>query len=211
MTETEPFPDHFRTIDSRALLCRLTGDDSIILEVRETTPDGGESSMCRPLPDAALPKCLLRLTSNRVQEIQTAFSTGCVRPTPCSHWCPCLGAAHTPRAAQCQGTPVLPTPPSTISRHRSARGWPAYRQQAAAGRLPRGEVSVAYMTPLNVCSPSPQYSPIRPFRVLPQPLPLATLPSPILRCLSRPRDAAQRPRLGHSGGGTLARGARKTL
>ena len=48
----------------------------------------------------ALPKCLLRLTSNRAQEIQTAFSIGCVRPTPCSHWWPCLGAVHTPRAAR---------------------------------------------------------------------------------------------------------------
>jgi len=118
------------------------------------------------------------------------------------------GSPHAPSRAHCQGTPVLPTPPSTISRHRSARGWPAFRQQAAAGRLPRGEVPVVYTTPLNVCSPSPQYSPIRHFRVLPQPLPLATLPSPILRCLSRPRDAAQWPRPGHSGG-VRSRGGRE--
>jgi hypothetical protein len=37
LTETEPFPDHFRTICSRHLLRWLNSDGRIILEVRETT------------------------------------------------------------------------------------------------------------------------------------------------------------------------------
>ena len=49
------------------------------------------------------------------------------------------GGPHAPSRAHCQGTPVLPAPPGTTSRQRSARGWPAYRQQAAVGRLLRGE------------------------------------------------------------------------
>ena len=66
--------------------------------------------------------------------------------------------------------------------------------------------------------------PPRRSRGLPQTLPLATLPYPILRHLSRPRGAARRLALGRSGGaaprrgregtpvgGTLAWGVRKVL
>jgi hypothetical protein len=65
-------------------------------------------------------------------------------PAACVHpllpLVPALGGGpHAPSRAHCQGTPVLPVPPGTTSRDRSARGWPAYRQQAAAVRLLRGE------------------------------------------------------------------------
>src|SRR5262249_35053210 len=49
--------------------------------------------------------------------------------------CALGGGPHTPGRAHFQGAPVLPALPDTTPRHWSARGWPAYRQQAAAGRL----------------------------------------------------------------------------
>ena len=65
-------------------------------------------------------------------------------PAACAHpllpLVPALGSSsHAPGRAHCQGAPVLPAPPGTPSRHRSARGWPAYRQQAAASRLLAGD------------------------------------------------------------------------
>jgi hypothetical protein len=65
-------------------------------------------------------------------------------PAECTHLLlplvPALGnGSHAPGRAHCQGAPVLPAPPGATSRHRSARGWPAYRQPAAAERLLRGE------------------------------------------------------------------------
>ena len=55
-------------------------------------------------------------------------------PAACAHpllpLVPALGSGpHAPGRAHCQGAPVLPAPPGATSRHRSARGWPAYRQQ----------------------------------------------------------------------------------
>ena len=53
-----------------------------------------------PWPYAALPKCLLRLTSNRSTGNSNGLFHRLRAPTPCSHWGPRLGAAHTPRAAR---------------------------------------------------------------------------------------------------------------
>jgi hypothetical protein len=85
--------------------------------------------------------------------------------------------------------------------------------QMAQGKHKRDTTCLGnYMSVCNpVCNPSPRHSPARRSRGLPQTLPLATLPSPILRRLSRPRGAARGLGPGRSGGGRLARGARKVL
>src|SRR5215831_3632714 len=127
LTNTEPFLDHFRTIGSRDLLHWLNSDGSSILEVRETTPPhGGDNSMCRHLALHSATKVPL----TPYLEQSTGNSNGLFHrlraPNPLLPLVPVLGGGpHTPSRAHCQGTPVLPTPPSTISRHRSARGWPA--------------------------------------------------------------------------------------
>jgi hypothetical protein len=92
LTKTEPFLDHFWTMCSRRLLYRLNSDGSSILEVRETTPRLREQHV-------STPGLTQRYQSAESRKFNRPFPpAACAHPR--SHWCPRLGAAHTPRAAR---------------------------------------------------------------------------------------------------------------